>query len=200
MNITETIPIDIIDDILKRPEALDTYLGAEVSQYLLSKTSVISKPTLFKIDLRKANPIDYLFTKTGFTEFFTEINNSKILDAVFIVNQSQIEPLLVGLLAGGDIDIGIDYEETFKSSFNIKISTNGAAPVYIGSLNDHETKILNHINASSCIEEKEIYSEFNSEFSHELIADAIKSLKTKSFIYVDDQTVPFKIISINTKF
>src|SRR5688500_419204 len=105
MNAQKTLGIEIIDDILKRPDALDSYLGEEVNNFLKEKLRDITEPTLIKMDLRKANPINYLFIKTGFGEFYKLVNSNTNLDCIYICNKSQLKHIFWGLSAYMDGNI-----------------------------------------------------------------------------------------------
>lgn len=193
-------PIDIIDDILKRPDALDTYLGKEVHDFLFKEINSLKAPSLLKIDLKKANPIDYLFTKSAFGEIYKIVNNSAELDCVFFINKSQAKHLFWGLLANmdGNIHRNGDHELDFKANYNIKVCYDPYDIQFIGTLTKSEGEILKFINSKEVTEDDAIHSAFSNSISHGDISTAINSLKTKKFIYCDESGIPNKIYSINS--
>lgn len=201
MLIQSTQTIDVIDDILKRPDALDSYLGEEVKNYLSQKIVGISESTLFKINLRKANPIDYLFAKSAFGEFFTVISESEIFDCIFFLNKSQTKHLYWGLLASidGNIHRSGNYEEDFVLKNNIKVCQTNEELLFISALSKHESEILTFINDKKITEEDTVYKEFSNEISHAMISAAMTGLKSKKFIYSDETMIPNKIYSIISK-
>lgn len=202
MIITQVINIDIIDEILIRPEALNSYLGQEVNGFLADQLDKIKVPTLINIDLRKANPIDYSFTKDAFGTFYQRVTFDETIDSVFYLNNSQVKSLYWGLLEFEMRKLnGVgDYENEFKISNSIKISTEKKDLQFVSNFKEIELKILNFINSCNTITDKDLYLYFTSEgISYDDIIDSIRSLRAKKFIYTDEIAPQKQFISIAYK-
>jgi hypothetical protein len=191
MNFQKRIKINIIEDIIKRPDALSDYLGEEVSLYLADKLEKITEPTLIIIDLRKANPTDYLFISYAFGNFYSQIATNENYDAIFLIKKSHEKHLYWGLLAHIEKNAKRtgNFKDDFKNTNHIKISIQENKIEFISNLTDNEIDILNFINENREIDSFKLIDSFKSKIDAESITDATKSLKSKKFIY-SNKSIP----------
>lgn len=201
MSTREVITIDIIKDILVRPDALNTYLGEEVNDFLNEKLKDITVPTLVQIDFRKANPIDYLFVKAAFGQLYRNININKLLDAIFFIQGAHEKNFFWGLLAchDGNIHRTGNYKADFQSLSFLKVCINEYTLEFVGTKSIVENKILDYVNKEGMTSPNNIYEYLKQDFSLEVISNSIKSLADKKFIYLSEGSMPQEIFSIKPK-
>lgn len=181
------ISVDIISDIIKTSYTGGRYKGEEVNKLLTNKIDELTASSLLIIDFQKANPLDYVFCQYAFGPILKIIqDNNK--PTVFRMQPMHKRCFYRGILK--HIDKTLPRKATVEESEKIFFDTGIFTMIsivdkenvdFIGKLALNDSSILNYINESNSVSEREII-DAKKEFQPTEIIESLRSLNKKGFI------------------
>lgn len=199
MNYSSFVEIDIVKEILIYPDALAPRRGEPVKLYFEKVMHTIKNPTLLHINLKEADPIDYLFSKIAFGQIFKISSENALIDIIFYIDTtSQTDNLLNGFLHLVNPlrkSLGTFQEDFINSDLSIKISNNKLLQ-FISKQESEDLLILDFVNEKGEISIDDVIVKFNKEIKPQKLTESIERLKFKKFIYSIDESIPEILISV----
>lgn len=182
----EKISIDIIKNVLQSPAAVGRYRGHEVSEFLNLQIKTILPKSILIIDIREANPLQYNFCQFAFGPLLKMIqkNKSENIPTIFQMQEHHRPFFFRGVIKYIDKSISRSASEQafIQSGMFTMLMLEGKNTIeYIANLNFIELEILNFVNESSIISEREIIKA-KKKIQAANIIDALRTLNKMGFI------------------
>jgi hypothetical protein len=199
MNFSFEIEIDVVKEILIYPDALAPRRGEKVRLFLERLMEKIKNPTLLHINLKEADPIDYLFSKVAFGQIFKLGSEKTIIDTIYYIDTtSQKDNLLNGFLhfinpaytSSGSLE-----DDFVNADLSIKIADNKSLQ-FISRQEKEDLLLLDFVNEMGEISIDDVFSKFKKEIKPQKITETVERLKLKRFIYSNDEPIPEILYSI----
>lgn len=181
---TETL--NIITEIVKSPSAVGRYRGEEVFEIVNQRVNDLSPDSLLIIDIREANPLQYVFCQYAFGPLLKVLHEkgSENKRFLFQMHEHHRSCFFRGVLK--HIDKTIPRNESFNAfiesdMFTLLMIGEEKEIQYISKFNKIETDLLNLINEAENISGREIIDS-KKLFDPDSIVDSLRSLNHKGFI------------------
>lgn len=172
-----------ITAILNSRMALHDF-GIPVKKLLNSRLNDINNRTLFIINLKGVNPMDYEFVNISFHEIIDKYINDKNVYIAFKVDKWELEELCTGILdilnlksAGAKSEM-----DTLKvNQFDFIYIDQNNETKYVSSYSESHLDVLKDIEGRECTSSTEIQSKFG--LIPEQTTKILEDLKKSKFIY-----------------
>lgn len=177
------IEINIIGDILKSSMALHEF-GRPVYRAIEEKISMLEAPTLFVINLRGADPMDYEFVNISFSGIVEQYLSNPNLFIAFKAGKWETEELFIGLTKILKLKKKVsqtDIDALKEHGINLITISDTDETSYVTNLSSKHMEVLQKIQESDKTSSADIQQTFslNAEDTSEIILDLIKC----KFIY-----------------
>lgn len=189
MNCTSYKCVDLVAEILIRPSALAYVLGNRVSTELLRLSAELAQGTLLGIDMRRTNPIDYIFTKHAFGPICDSARINGHFDIIFLGDEPQIRHTLHGLLihANKPYDRTGDIIADAAGLLHVKYIDTSDRVQFISNLTTVQSDVLKYVNSTSGTTVSELLDFLKKGTGHahavKDIGAAYESLAERKFLY-----------------
>lgn len=172
------IKIDVIQDILKSRLALHDF-GIPVRKRLSDELGKVSTPTLFILSLVGANPMDYEFVNTSFSEIINAALTNENVFVTFKVDNSEFQELCTGIadIMGYLIKNEMSPSDTLiQNNFTLMYLNEENEPKYIMPFGELHKSILYDVMSqqTSSTKIQETFSMIAEEVSG-ILEDLLKS-------------------------
>jgi hypothetical protein len=178
------IEIDIVQQILQSAVAVGRYRGEEVYHAIEKKIKEIDSLSLLRIDITKANPLQYNFCQHAFGPLIKVLQDSKTARAIFKMHDHHKACFFRGVLK--HIDKALPRNQSEKGfvesgMFTMIMLDNQKEIQYISNLSPTDNEILALINDLKSVSERTIIEQ-KKETQPADIIDSLRSLDKKGFI------------------
>lgn len=182
----ERVSLDIVKDVIYSQVVVGRYRGVEVKEILDSRMQELKPNSLFVIDLRKANPLDYIFCQYAFGPILNLLqeNNSNSKLTLFQMHEHHKSCFFRGVLKhiNKDLPRTKSMEAFIEANMFTMIKEGKSDEIqYVSNLTSVEQEILNLINVDKSISGRDI-SQKKNKIPFESIGSALQSLNEKGFI------------------
>lgn len=178
--------INLVQDIIKSPSAIGRYRGEEVFQVLESTINELDNFTLLIIDIREANPLQYVFCQYAFGPLLKILqdNGSEKKRFIFQMYDHHKTCFFRGVLK--TIDKTIPRNESFPAFIESDLFTllkigNQTQIEFVSKLNEIDKVLLTLINQAGTISGRKIIESIK-DYDPDSIVDSLRSLNYKGFI------------------
>jgi hypothetical protein len=178
--------INLIQDIIKSPSAVGRYRGEEVFQVLERTINELDNYTLLIIDIREANPLQYVFCQYAFGPLLKILqeNGSEKRRFIFQMHEHHKTCFFRGVLK--NIDKTILRNESFPAFIESDLFTllkigNQTQIEFVSRLSELDRVLLNLINETGTISVRKIIESIKN-YEPDSIVDSLRSLNFKGFI------------------
>jgi hypothetical protein len=157
----EKIEINVVDDILRSRVLVFDY-GKPVKELISKSLGTITSPTLFVLNLKKANPMDYKFIKVAFDELIIDSRTNCNIFIVFKLDNTEFEELCYGLTDIFKLKIEQDETRTLlDSGFSMIYSFDHNKARYLSPLSSRHMEVLAEIEENQSISSTDIQEKFS---------------------------------------
>ena len=181
------ITLDIIKDVLKSLATVGRYRGEEVYKILDEEIKKITPTTVLVVDIRKANPLQYVFCQYAFGPILKILqeykNENKLI--LFHMKEHHKACFFRGVIKYIDKNLprNKSMDAFIESGMFTMIMFDGEDEIhYIANLSSLENEILDYINELESISEIEIIEAKKELYQPSDIIDSLRSLDKKGFI------------------
>lgn len=178
------ITIDIIQNILQAPAAVGSYRGKEVHNFIENEINKLTSNSILVLDFKKALPLQYVFCQYAFGPLLKSLQQDTILPVVFRMHEHHKQCFFRGVIKHIDKDLSRDEsEKAFVKSgmFTMILLDDNVDINFISNLTPIEEKVLNFINSTESISQRNII-EAKENCQPSDIIDSLRSLVRKGFI------------------
>lgn len=175
------VEINIVE-ILKSRIALHEF-GKPIKKILNEKLAEVRSPTLFILNLTKANPMDYEFVRISFNEIIEANKTNPNVFIVFKVDKYEFEELCMGILDILQLKIekGTSEEDVLRQhNFSMIYVTGNDETKYLSNLSENHILILTEIENNVNIDSTIIQSKF--PLRAEEVSSILDDLLARKFI------------------
>ncbi len=179
MNIIE---INIVDDILKSRFALHEF-GKPVQKLINEKIAEVNSSSLFVLNLKRANPMDYEFVIISFTEIINAYKNNSNVFIVFKVESGEFDELCTGLIDILNLQVTNGQDEANilrQNGFSMIYITENGETNYLSNLSEIQISVLTEIENNDDIDSDKIQTKFS--LKAEEISGILDDLVEKKFV------------------
>jgi hypothetical protein len=173
------IEINIVKDILKSNMALHEF-GRPVSKAIGKNLSDMTQMTLFVLNLREADPLDYEFVNIAFEEIVNRNLKDTNLYLAFKAGKWETEELFTGLTKILKLRKELnktDEDILTANGIHLLIINDNGEPKYFTSLSGKHLNVLSHIQAKEAVSSGDIQQTFDLivEETSEILSDLLRS-------------------------
>ena len=179
--------LDIVK-LLNSPAVVGMYRGIEIWTEIEKFMENVSDGTLILIDLRRANPLQYVFCQHAFGPLFQALMDRKWIQKYVIFKMYNFHK--PGFFRGILKHLGSEYPRKESEAGFISANMHTKLIVgdkdlinFIGNLNANEQIILKVVNDMRDVTVRQVVQE--SGLTEEAIVDGLRVLEEKYFIVVD---------------
>ena len=180
----EVTNIDIVE-LLNSQSVVGIYRGKEAWQAINAKIEEVADTTLVKIDLRKANPLQYAFCQHAFGPLFEALNNKRWENKYIIFQLYDFHK--AGFFRGVMKYLGkeIPRKESeigfISADMSVKMIIGDQNEItFIGDLNQNEQRILEIVNEKKQVTVRDVVG--ITGFPEETVVDSFRALAKKYFV------------------
>lgn len=182
----KTVTLDVVKEVIQSPVVVGKYRGLEVKEVLDNYTHELNSNSLLLIDLRKANPLDYIFCQYAFGPMLKMLQqkNSDFKLLLFQMHEHHKSCFFRGILKyiNKDLPRSKSIEAFIDANLFTMIKVEELDEIqYISKLNAVELEILNYINEAKSISGRYIMEQ-KTTIPFESISSALHTLNEKGYI------------------